>query len=701
MENLLYTNVKFLKGMGPKRADLFARELGIFTIGDLLKYYPYKYIDRTKVYTISEISSTHTHIQIRGRIVSFRKEGPKYRQRLIAIFSDQTGSIELVWFQGAKWVEKSYEIGVEYIVFGKPTRFGKKINVAHPEIEPAALFENSVGTSLYPQYSLTEKLRSAYISSKTFQKLISGFFSSDKLTIPETLPEYLVKQLRLISLQEALHKIHLPSNPEEIKKSEYRLKFEELFGIQLKILKQKLGRSAHFQGFVFNKVGDHFNTFYKKNLKFKLTEAQKKVMREIRIDLRSGKQMNRLLQGDVGSGKTLIALMSALLALDNGFQACLMAPTEILAVQHFNTITNFLEGLSLQVMLLTGSTKKKERDSIYSDLENGSIEILIGTHALLEDPVKFKNLGLVIIDEQHRFGVAQRAKLWKKNLQPPHVLVMTATPIPRTLAMTLYGDLDVSVIDELPPGRKPIQTFHYYESKRLAMYGFLRKQIDQGRQVYIVYPLILESEKLDYIALEDGYAGVTEYFSPPEYTVVCLHGKMKTEDKDYGMNLFKKGKAHIMVATTVIEVGVDIPNATVMVIESAERYGLSQLHQLRGRVGRGAEQSFCILMSGYKLSNEAKKRIDTLVNTNDGFEIAEVDLKLRGPGDIEGTQQSGIPFDLKIANLARDGQLLQYARNIAEDILESDPELKEEKNILLNRMLHNMKTSAFDWSVIS
>ncbi len=531
--------------------------------------------------------------------------------------------------------------------------------------------------------------------------MISGLFQSPSFAIPETIPDYLIKKLHLISLEEAVRKIHLPSTPDEIRKAQYRLKFEELFAIQLKILNQKAGRSKVFKGFVFTKVGEYFNTFYKEHLHFQLTNAQKRVMREIRSDLGSGKQMNRLLQGDVGSGKTLVALMSILIAIDNGFQSCLMAPTEILAMQHFNTITRFLEDMKLNVMLLTGSTKKKEREAIYESLHDGSLHLIIGTHALLEDPVQFNNLGLVIIDEQHRFGVAQRAALWKKNTQQPHVLVMTATPIPRTLAMTIYGDLDVSVIDEMPPGRKPIQTYHYYDSKRLTMYGFLRKQIDRGQQVFIVYPLIEESEKLDYIALDEGYAGITEFFKPPDYTVVCVHGRMKSEDKAYGMRLFNEGKAHIMIATTVIEVGVDIPNATIMVVESAERFGLSQLHQLRGRVGRGADQSYCILMTGYKLSNEAKKRIETMVSTNDGFEIAEVDLKLRGPGDIEGTQQSGVPFDLKIANLARDGQIVQFARDMAEQILQDDPQLTDPKNRLLTEMLGSMRTTQFDWSSIS
>lgn len=701
MEDFPDTEIKFLKGMGPKRAELFNKELGIFTLKDLLQYYPYKYIDRTKIYNISEVSSSQTHIQIRGRIRNFRTEGTRYKKRLVAMFSDHTGSIELVWFQGIQWVEKNYHVGMEYIVFGRPAIYNRKISIAHPEIEPAANFESSIGAAFQAQYSLTEKLRASYINSKVIHKIIVNVFQQSALTIADPMPEYLVRNLKMLPFQSALKKIHLPESEGDIKRAQQRLKFDELFSIQIKILRQKIGRTNFFKGFVFAKVGEHFNTFYKNNLPFELTEAQKRVMREIRADLGSGRQMNRLLQGDVGSGKTLVALMTMLLALDNGYQACLMAPTEILAQQHYATITGMLEGMDVNVMLLTGSSKKKERDIIHSELRSGSLHIIIGTHALLEDPVEFADLGMVVIDEQHRFGVAQRARLWKKNEQPPHVLVMTATPIPRTLAMTLYGDLDVSVIDEMPPGRKPIQTFHYYESKRLAMYGFLRKQIDRGQQVYVVYPLIEESEKLDYIALEDGYAGVTEFFPPPDFTVVCVHGRMKSEDKEYGMRLFKEGKAHIMVATTVIEVGVDVPNASVMVIESAERFGLSQLHQLRGRVGRGAEQSYCLLMSGYKLSNEARKRLETMVNTNDGFEIAEVDLRLRGPGDMEGTQQSGIPFDLKIANLARDGQMVQYARNIAEQVLDKDPELSLPENKPLKKLISEMKSSQFDWSVIS
>jgi ATP-dependent DNA helicase RecG len=701
MDSILNKNVMYLKGMGPARAELLGKELGIFTVGDLLRHYPFKYIDRSQVYTIAEINTTLTHIQLRGRITHFRLEGSKYRQRLVATFADSTGTIELLWFQGVKWAEKNYQVGAEYIVFGRPALFGRKINIAHPEIEPAALFDNETRASLYPQYSLTEKLRSNYINSKTIQKLIESVFITGEFNIRETLPATLVRQLKLLPLKDALHQIHLPSSSADIAKAEYRLKFEELFSIQLKILSQKKGMARSVNGLVFEKVGELFNAFYKQKLVFELTGAQKKVMREIRSDLGSGKQMNRLLQGDVGSGKTMVALMSMLLAADNGFQACLMAPTEILAQQHYASISKMLDGLDIRIELLTGSTKKSERRSLHSDLHDGSLHFIVGTHALLEDPVIFRNLGLVVIDEQHRFGVAQRARLWKKNEQPPHVLVMTATPIPRTLAMTVYGDLDVSVIDELPPGRKPVQTIHYYDTKRLMMYGFIRKQIEQGRQIYIVYPLIMESEKLDYIALEDGYAGVTEFFPPPEYTVVCVHGKMKNEDKEYGMKLFREGRAHIMVATTVIEVGVDIPNASVMVIESAERFGLSQLHQLRGRVGRGAEQSYCILISSHKLSNEGRKRIDTMVNTNDGFEIAEADLKLRGPGDIEGTQQSGVPFDLKIANLARDGQILYFARSIAEKILEADPDLSQPENLLLHRMIQAMRSDQADWSRIS
>jgi ATP-dependent DNA helicase RecG len=700
MDHLLQTDIKFLKGVGPKRAELLNKELGIETVGDLLRHYPFRYIDRTKIYPVASVNASLAYIQLRGRIVSFKKEGQKYKQRLVAKFSDHTGSIDLVWFQGVKWVEKSYQIGIEYVVFGRPAIYNRKLNIPHPEIELASAFESSVGASFYPQYNITEKLRANYFNSKTLHKMIAGILLSEKFVLPDSLPEYLVQKLKLISLSEAIRKIHTPVVPEDIKQAEYRLKFEELFAIQLKILSQKQGRTKHFKGIVFSKVGDYLNDFYKNNLPFELTGAQKRVIREIRHDMGSGRQMNRLLQGDVGSGKTLVALMCMLISLDNDYQACLMAPTEILATQHYQTIVRMLGSMNINVMILTGSTKKKERTLIHNELKSGSLHIIVGTHALLEDVVEFANLGFVVIDEQHRFGVAQRAKLWQKNTVHPHVLVMTATPIPRTLAMTVYGDLDVSVIDELPPGRKPIQTWHYMESKRLMMYGFIRQQIDRGQQVYIVYPLIDESEKLDFIALTEGYAGVTELFPPPTYTTVCVHGKMKPEEKEYSMRLFKEGKAHIMVATTVIEVGVDVPNATVMVIESAERFGLSQLHQLRGRVGRGGSQSYCILMSGYKLSEEAQKRLNTMVATNDGFEIAEADLKLRGPGDIEGTQQSGIPFGLKIANLARDGQMVQYTRNIAEKILEDDPDLMDPLNKPLRKLISDLTTDQTDWSKI-
>jgi ATP-dependent DNA helicase RecG len=700
--HLLDQDIKYLKGVGPKRAALLAGELSIFTFKDLLYHFPYKYIDRSKIFRINEIDTTQTFIQIKGKITTFRTEGHPRKKRLVAVFTDGSESIELVWFQGINWVMKSYETGREYIVFGRPVLFNSRISIAHPEIEPSEKTEDGMNSSFSAQYRTTEKLKNNYISSRTIQKLVATLLSSFGEKIEESLPDYLVRKLHLISLKEALINIHFPDNNRLLEKATYRLKFEELFLIQLNILKQKYFRKSHYKGPVFSKVGDYLNDFYRLKLLFKLTEAQKRVIKEIRKDLGSGKQMNRLLQGDVGSGKTLVALMVMLIALDNGYQSCIMAPTEILAHQHFETISRFLEGISINIRLLTGSTRKTERTIIQKELSEGRLQILIGTHALLEDPVRFGNLGLVIIDEQHRFGVAQRAKLWQKNVEyPPHVLVMTATPIPRTLAMTLYGDLDVSVIDELPPGRKPVKTYHYYDSKRLPMFGFLRRQIKEGRQIYVVYPMIKESEKMDYKYLEDGYEAFVRAFPPPEYVVTCVHGQMKTTDKDASMKLFTEGKSHILIATTVIEVGVDVPNATVMVIESAERFGLSQLHQLRGRVGRGADQSYCILMTSHKLTGEARKRIETMVATNDGFEIAEVDLKLRGPGDLEGTQQSGIPFELKISNLSKDGQLIQYARNIAEDILEKDPGLTGEPNKILTNQLTSLKRTVVDWSKIS
>lgn len=700
MSQITDQEIKYLKGVGPKRAELLEKELGIRTCNDLLYFFPFKYIDRSRIYAINEIDTTHTFIQIKGKITHFRMEGQKFKQRLVAVFADNTGKIELVWFKGTQWVTRNYQPGIEYIVFGRPALYNNKLSIAHPEIELAGREENLIHSAFQPQYNSTEKLKSNFFTSKTIHRLIGQILSLNG-TIDETLPGILLDRLKMMHLPDALRNIHYPENSDMLKRAIYRLKFEELFYIQLNILLQKNRQYNRFKGFVFSRVGDLLNDFYKRRLSFELTEAQKRVIREIRKDLGSGHQMNRLLQGDVGSGKTLVALMIMLIALDNGYQACLMAPTEILANQHYQTLSRFLDTMNVQVSLLTGSTRKKDRDLLHNQLRSGALHILVGTHALLEDVVQFQNLGLVIIDEQHRFGVAQRARLWKKSEQYPHVLVMTATPIPRTLAMTVYGDLDVSVIDELPPGRKPIQTVHYYESKRLVLHGFLRNQIKLGRQIYIVYPLIKESEKLDYIALEEGYEAIVRAFPPPEYNVVCIHGQMKPEDKDAAMQYFIKGKAHILMATTVIEVGVDVPNASVMVIENAERFGLSQLHQLRGRVGRGADQSFCVLMSSYKLSKEGRKRIEIMVQSNNGFEIAEADLKLRGPGDIEGTQQSGIPFDLKIANLAQDGQLLQYARDVASQVLESDPVLQNPDNAILRKQLSKLSKTEIDWSSIS
>lgn len=701
MSSYLQQEIKFLAGVGPKRAELLSKELGIFTFEDLLYYFPYKYIDRSKFYRISELSPNLPNVQLKGKIIGFEMAGAARKKRLIAHFSDGTGVIELLWFKGLAYIQKSLLLNTEYIVFGKPGYFSGKYNIVHPEVEDSIKSKNVIRAKLQAHYNTTEKLKKSFLHSKAVSKLINNLMLILKGKIQETLPEYILTKHKLISLDQALINIHFPQNPDILRKAIYRLKFEELFYIQLSILQKRSIRVLKSKGYIFSKVGEYLNQFYSNNLPFELTGAQKRVLKEIRKDIGSGKQMNRLLQGDVGSGKTLVALMSMLIALDNGFQACIMAPTEILANQHFDTIKEFLKDLQVNVRLLTGSTKVKARREIHEDLLTGELQILIGTHALIEDTVQFKNLGLVVIDEQHRFGVAQRAKLWKKNVQPPHVLVMTATPIPRTLAMTIYGDLEVSVIDELPPGRKPIQTTHLYDSKRLRMFGFLRQQIEQGRQIYIVYPLIKESEKMDYKDLEDGYESITRAFPPPKYAVSVVHGKMKAEEKDAAMNLFVKGQTHIMVATTVIEVGVNVPNASVMVIESAEKFGLSQLHQLRGRVGRGADQSFCVLMTSYKLSNEARKRIEIMTGTNDGFEIAEADLKLRGPGDIEGTQQSGIAFDLKIANLGKDGQLIQYVRDVANDILDKDPELNRKENYLLLNQLKKISNKKVDFSVIS
>ncbi len=701
MADPLQTEIKFLTGVGPKRADLLNSELNIHTFEDLLYHFPYRYIDRSRFYKISEISSQLPYIQIRGRISSLEVTGPRYKKRLMAKFSDDTGTIELVWFRGVSWIRETLKKDREYVAFGKPNLHGRQLNLVHPELEEAEKYEKQLSSGLQAMYSTTEKLKKNYLTSRTIQKLITTLYQTHKPSVKETLPGYLIEKLNLSSLSKALFSVHFPSDLKELERARLRLKFEELFFIQLNILKQKVNRERYFQGLVFSKVGEYLNTFYRDRLPFELTGAQKRVIREIRKDIGSGRQLNRLLQGDVGSGKTLVALMSMLIALDNGYQACLMAPTEILATQHFATLQKMLGDMPVKYSLLTGSTKKAEREKIHKSLLDGSMQILTGTHALLEETVQFHNLGLVIIDEQHRFGVAQRARLWKKNIQPPHVLVMTATPIPRTLAMTLYGDLDVSVIDELPPGRKPVKTVHYTDSKRLRVHGFMKKQIAEGRQVYIVYPLIRESEKMDYKDLEDGYFSIKQAFPSPDYAVSIVHGKLKAGEKEFEMKRFLEKKTQIMVATTVIEVGVDIPNVSVMVIESAERFGLSQLHQLRGRVGRGTDQSYCILMTSNKLTDDARQRISTMIRTTDGFEIAEADLKLRGPGDMEGTLQSGIPFELKIAHLGKDSQILQYARETVIQLLEEDPLLDQPKNAVLVVQLKKMSKGTFNWGVIS
>lgn len=700
MPEFLDQEIKFLPGVGPQRAQLLTKELNIRTFRDLIYYFPFKYIDRTKFYSISEIHAQMPYIQVKGKIRKMETVGSGAKERLTALFYDNTGSIELIWFRAVKWQKENLKLNKEYIVFGKPTEFGGKINVVHPDLEteeeiqlkPVGLFQG--------YYNTSENMKKKYVNSKTINKMQLMLIQLAKGKIKETLPKSLVSRLKLASLEKSLTIIHKPENTLDLKNATFRLKFEELFFIQLKILALKHKREKKFKGFRFEKVGHNFNKFYSCFLPFELTNAQKRVVKEIRRNVIQNTQMNRLLQGDVGSGKTLVALMIMLLAMDNGFQSCLMAPTEILAQQHFQSISKFLEGMNIQVGLLTGSTKAKDRKVLHAALQSNKIQILIGTHALIEDTVIFNNLGLVVIDEQHRFGVAQRAKLWQKNdLIPPHVLVMTATPIPRTLAMTVYGDLDVSVIDELPPGRKPIQTMHYFENRRKQVNNFLRQQMEKGTQIYVVYPLISESEKIDLKNLEEGYRHITEAF--PDEKVSMVHGRMKPAIKENAMQTFKKGETKIMVATTVIEVGVDVPNASVMVIESAERFGLSQLHQLRGRVGRGSNQSYCILMSSYKISTESRKRLETMVRTNDGFEISEVDMKLRGPGDIEGTQQSGIGFDLKIANLGKDGEILQLARNVATDILDNDPFLQNEENKLLLQNLLTSKQTDFNWSSIS
>lgn len=696
----LITPIEYLKGVGPQKADVLKKELQVFTIGDLLTQYPFRYIDRTEFHKIRKLHPDMMAAQVLGRLVSLQLVGEKRTKRLVGSFKDETGSMELVWFQSIPWLQKSLKVGSAYIIYGKPSEFNGQLSITHPEMDLYNPQVKQIGNmSLQPVYSSTEKLKKFNLDTKGIQRLQQTALETVFRGINESLPSDVLTKHRLISRQQAFASIHFPSDQKELNQAIKRIKFEELFFIQLKLLNNKQLNTQKFRGQRFNKVGEKFNTFFNERLPFPLTGAQKRVVKEIRIDTNTGAQMNRLVQGDVGSGKTVVALMSMLLAVDNGFQACMMAPTEILATQHYHGLKQLVGDDIVTIKLLTGSTSTKERRLIHQALEDGSLDILIGTHALIEDKVQFKNLGFVVIDEQHRFGVEQRAKLWRKNVIPPHMLVMTATPIPRTLAMTMYGDLDISVIDELPAGRKPIKTVHFFESSRLRMFGFMREEIAKGRQVYLVYPLIKESEKLDLIYLEAGLENLQREFPLPQYKISIVHGKMPVKDKDFEMQRFVKHETQIMVATTVIEVGVNVPNASVMVIENSERFGLSQLHQLRGRVGRGAEQSFCILMSGNKLSKEGRLRLDTMVRTNDGFEIAEVDLQLRGPGDISGTQQSGV-LDLKMANLATDQELLTECRNTVIAIFKEDPTLQSEKNHLLRSFLAR-KSDGIAWDKIS
>ena len=737
--NILLQDIKYLQGVGPQRAELLANELNIRTLGDLLSYYPYKYVDRSRIYRISELSSNMPYIQVCGEILSFEQLGEGGAKRLIAHFSDGSGVIDLIWFQGIKYAVKNYDCHKPYIVFGKPTVFNGRIQVAHPEIENAPanmqtanpsseyianLFGPSKSTApssssssnpnlsdanldaqptvykgLCPSYNTTEKMKKSGLTSAGMAKLTANMFKLLSAPLRETLPPYIIKKFKFIPYSEAIRNIHYPSSPEALRQAQQRLKFEELFYVQLNILRYVKHRQLRYQGLVFKTIGTQFNGFYFNHLPFQLTEAQKRVIREIHKDMKSGRQMNRLLQGDVGSGKTLVALMVALIAIDNGYQACIMAPTEILAEQHLQTISSMLADMDINVTLLTGSVKGKKRTAVLQGLVGGDINILVGTHAIIEDNVLFNKLGLVVIDEQHRFGVAQRAKLWMKNAVPPHVLVMTATPIPRTLAMTLYGDLDVSVIDQLPPGRKPIQTVHFFDAHRQRIYQLMLRELNLGRQIYIVYPLIKETEKMDIKDLEAGYEEVSRAF--PSYKVSKVHGKMKAKEKDEEMKRFANHETHILVSTTVIEVGVNVPNASVIIIENAERFGLSQLHQLRGRVGRGADQSYCVLVTKFEIGETTRKRIQIMVDSTDGFEIAEQDLKLRGPGDLEGTQQSGMAFDLKVANLARDGQILTVARDTAKQIIDSDPEERNPENTILWTRLHELRKSNINWGAIS
>ena len=698
MSSILDQDIQFLPSVGPKTKEILSKELGIRSYGDLLEYYPYKYVDRSKIFHISELTSDMPFVQLKGKILSYEEvDIGKRNKMLVAHFSDGYGVVDLVWFRSAQYIIKNYKVGTEYIVFGKPSAYNGRFQFAHPDIDDASKLQISE-MGMQPFYGLTENMKKRGYTSRSIERITRNLVSILP-PLPETLPDFIINRLHLVSRDAALRMIHYPHSHQEMQKAQVRLKFEELFYVQLNILRYASDQRRKYRGYIFNRIGDIFNGFYAHHLPFELTGAQKRVMHEIRADMCSGRQMNRLLQGDVGSGKTLVALMTMLIALDNGYQACLMAPTEILAEQHLQTIRDFLQGMDIRVELLTGIVKGKKRKEILDGLATGDIQILIGTHAVIEAPVAFHRLGVAVIDEQHRFGVAQRAKLWAKSENPPHVLVMTATPIPRTLAMTIYGDLDVSVIDELPPGRKPIQTLHKFDNQLTSLYQSIRRQINLGRQAYIVFPLIKENEKIDLKNLEEGYETLKQAF--PEFRLSKIHGRMKSAEKEAEMEQFVKGETQILVATTVIEVGVNVPNASVMVILDAQRFGLSQLHQLRGRVGRGCDQSYCILVTGYKLSEETRKRIDIMCDTNDGFRIAEADLKLRGPGDLEGTQQSGMAFDLKIANIARDGQLVQLARTEAQAIIDADPQCEHPQNSLLWNRLRELKKTHINWAAIS
>lgn len=697
---ILQTPIEYLKGVGPAKADLLKKELRIFTYRDLLNLFPFRYVDRSRFYKVNEISSTETEVQVIGKITRIEEVGAARAKRLTAQFADETGSVELVWFKGIKWLKNSLKVNQPYVLFAKPSMFNNRYNFAHPDLELLEEFKASPLQGLQPVYPSTEKLNGRNINTRTLAKLTQTLIPQLKGALPEIYPPDFLKENGLANREAAYFEVHFPKSLERLEKARYRLKFDEFFMLQLDMIRQKKIHQIKQRGFAFSALGENFNNFYNNELPFDLTGAQKRVLKEIRKDIMHGLHMNRLVQGDVGSGKTIVALMCMLMAIDNGFQACLMAPTEILATQHYNGLKELVENLPVEIALLTGSTKAAERRKLHAKLEDGSLHILIGTHALIEDKVKYKNLGMAVIDEQHRFGVAQRAQLWKKNTLPPHILIMTATPIPRTLAMSVYGNLDISVIDELPPGRKPITTVHRFDSNRLKVFGFMKDEIAKGRQVYVVYPLIEESKQMDYKDLQDGYESIVRAFPQPQYQVSIVHGKMKAADKEWEMQRFAKGETQIMVATTVIEVGVNVPNASVMVIESAERFGLSQLHQLRGRVGRGAEQSFCILMTSHKLSNDAKTRIKTMVRTNDGFEISEVDMKLRGPGDLMGTRQSGI-LNLNIADLMKDGVILEKARNAAINLLEKDPQLQQPQHNGILQHFNSQVKRKMQWGRIS